>query len=302
MPALNEKIRLNSGQPLDDRYFAADGTPWASVSAANTGISSSRRYLGLTLRIGSVEYHYATGVGDSDLVLKTVEGGAGLPVLTGTTNPNTAGVVAAGIGQWFRQGSTTPYVWWRWDGTAWVEDAVGGGSGGPIKVTQAELNALMAANEIIVGQRYEVTDPDRAPVFISPALQAEAETGTENSKYMTALRVAQAIASRIAGLLGYFQFNKVKREQLPVATHTLAGVVRPDGVTTLIDEQGRLVALVPQWSPAGHIIFRTDPQGRIMGILNWNGQLPGWQNAPQSDDSVLTIGKLKAMLEEYELI
>lgn len=48
------------------------------------------------------------------------DGGAGLPVLIGTANPNSPMVPAAGLGQYYRQGTSSPYIWWIWDGTAWV--------------------------------------------------------------------------------------------------------------------------------------------------------------------------------------
>ena len=52
--------------------------------------------------------------------------GSSLPVLTGVLDPNESSVVAGGVGQQYRQGSESPFVWWKWDGTTWVPDTAGG--------------------------------------------------------------------------------------------------------------------------------------------------------------------------------
>jgi hypothetical protein len=90
---LSDNININSPKILDSRYG-----PWSSVSAANTGILSLQRSVGLTVGIsgatGLLEYWYANGISDSNLVLKTTSnftGGTvtGATIYTGGLSANT---------------------------------------------------------------------------------------------------------------------------------------------------------------------------------------------------------------------
>jgi hypothetical protein len=66
---LNDNIKVLAGKPTDARYLN-NLTPYASVSAANTAIGSTLRYTGLTVNVAGVEYWYADGILDGNLVVK----------------------------------------------------------------------------------------------------------------------------------------------------------------------------------------------------------------------------------------
>ena len=94
---LNDNIDTRSGKPTDSRYgttlLGATGF-YTSVSGANAAIPTYQRYIGLTvgIKLGAsaiVEYWYANGITDGDLVLKTSSGN-----LTGITPGN--GITVSG--------------------------------------------------------------------------------------------------------------------------------------------------------------------------------------------------------------
>ena len=65
---INDNYSLAATKPFDARYLNIT-TPWASVAAANAGIPTYR-YTGLTVNVAGVEYWYAEGIADIDLVVK----------------------------------------------------------------------------------------------------------------------------------------------------------------------------------------------------------------------------------------
>ena len=78
-------VRVLNASPVENKYFSNAGTPYTSVSQANTQIASGVRHIGLTVNINNVEYWYENGILDNDLVIKipdVAEGGA----ITGATN------------------------------------------------------------------------------------------------------------------------------------------------------------------------------------------------------------------------
>ena len=80
---LSDNIYTSAPKPTDSRYLC-NLVPYASVSQANSNIvggSGGVRYTGLTVNIAGNEYWYKTGIGDGDLVLKSLGG-----TLTGATN------------------------------------------------------------------------------------------------------------------------------------------------------------------------------------------------------------------------
>jgi hypothetical protein len=66
---INDNLAVNVGKPIDSKYLNGQ-TPWASIAAANTGVVLSYRYTGLTVNILGIEYWYADGVADINLVVK----------------------------------------------------------------------------------------------------------------------------------------------------------------------------------------------------------------------------------------
>ena len=91
---LSDNIKTNAPKPTDSRYLN-NLSPWASVAAVNAGISSGTRYTGLTVNVQGVEYWYEGGIGDGDLVVKTVSGGTG--TITGATNVGNGYGIYTGI-------------------------------------------------------------------------------------------------------------------------------------------------------------------------------------------------------------
>lgn len=68
---LNDNLSIQAGKPVDSRYLNASNAPYADVAAVNSAISVSYRHLGLTVRVGNVEYEYKNGTANGDLVVKT---------------------------------------------------------------------------------------------------------------------------------------------------------------------------------------------------------------------------------------
>lgn len=118
---LNDNIDVFAPKPTDARYSDSSGAPYASVSAVNTAIVSSRRYVGLTVNVAGVEYWYASGILDGDLVIKSSGGGggtvtsvSGLAPLFTVSNPTTtptfalSNAAATSIFGNFTSGSAAP--------------------------------------------------------------------------------------------------------------------------------------------------------------------------------------------------
>jgi hypothetical protein len=69
---LTDNIRVGQQLPVDSRYF--NGLlPWDSLVAVTTGIPAALRFRGLTVNILGVEYWWADGILDEQLVIKTVD-------------------------------------------------------------------------------------------------------------------------------------------------------------------------------------------------------------------------------------
>lgn len=67
-------INVLNPKPLDAKYLN-DGVPYVDISEVNSIVGAGIRHTGLTVNISGVEYWYASGIGDGDLVVKT--GGSG---------------------------------------------------------------------------------------------------------------------------------------------------------------------------------------------------------------------------------
>lgn len=97
---LNDNISIKANKPIDNRYLNIS-TPWASTSTVNSTILPSYRYTGLTVNILGDEYWYKDGIGNGDLVVKSLGGilnsvtnglhliGGGVISLGGTLTGNT---------------------------------------------------------------------------------------------------------------------------------------------------------------------------------------------------------------------
>ena len=68
-------IKVLNPTPADAKYLN-DGVPYTGVTQVNSLIGAGIRHTGLTVNISGVEYWYAEGIGDGDLVVKT-GGGSG---------------------------------------------------------------------------------------------------------------------------------------------------------------------------------------------------------------------------------
>ncbi|MFW6246733.1 MAG: hypothetical protein ACOC22_00960 [bacterium] len=91
---LNDNLIINAGKPVDSKYLSLTNVPYTSTTEVNATIPIASRSLGLTVNIDNVEYWYATGVSNSDLVLKTSSGltindytnvGSGIGIFSGVT-------------------------------------------------------------------------------------------------------------------------------------------------------------------------------------------------------------------------
>lgn len=77
---LSDNIQVNAPKPADSRYLNIL-VPYASVSAATTAIVTGVRFTGLTVNIQGNEYWFKNGIGNSDLIQKSLGG-----TITGATN------------------------------------------------------------------------------------------------------------------------------------------------------------------------------------------------------------------------
>ncbi len=138
-----------------------------------------------------------------------------------------------------------------------------------IKEHAASLTAAAPPN--VVGPLSKTAADLLYPPFAaggaSLASQAEAEAGTVNTKYMTPLRVLQAIiaaiGTRIAGLI----FGRVAPSVLPTATTSTVGAVMADGITVTVDQHGRLSSPPLQLSTNGSVRLSWDSDGSLRGDL-----------------------------------
>lgn len=85
----NDNILVKANKPSESKYLNIS-QPWVSISEANANIPQSYRHSGLTVNIMGVEYWYASGVADVDLVIKSAGAGLasvenGLHISSGTT-------------------------------------------------------------------------------------------------------------------------------------------------------------------------------------------------------------------------
>ena len=76
---INDNYSLQANKPFDARYMNIS-TPWVDVPAVLAGIPTYR-YIGLTVNIAGSEWWWKNGVGDGDLVLKSLGG-----TISGATN------------------------------------------------------------------------------------------------------------------------------------------------------------------------------------------------------------------------
>jgi len=86
---LTDNIKVGQQLPVDSRYF--NGLlPWASTAAVTTGIPAALRFRGLTVNVLGVEYWWADGISNEQLVIKTVDVTLNLQEVTdeGSTTTN----------------------------------------------------------------------------------------------------------------------------------------------------------------------------------------------------------------------
>jgi hypothetical protein len=91
---LADNVRIGQQLPVDSRYF--NGLlPWASLAAVNTGIPTALRFRGLTVNVLGVEYWWADGISDAQLVIKTVDVALDLQDVTDEGSTTTNSITAA---------------------------------------------------------------------------------------------------------------------------------------------------------------------------------------------------------------
>lgn len=95
---INDNIQVNAGKPVENKYLNELNASYTGTSQVTSTISIPERYIGLTVNVNNNEYWFATGVTNSDLILKSNTGttfngiqniGSGIGVLSGVTENNT---------------------------------------------------------------------------------------------------------------------------------------------------------------------------------------------------------------------
>jgi len=69
---LNDNLKINVGNPIDSKYLNSSNQPYTGITAVNTSIPQSLRYVGLTVNINNVEFWYGSDITDGALVVKGV--------------------------------------------------------------------------------------------------------------------------------------------------------------------------------------------------------------------------------------
>lgn len=85
----NDNIKVNAGKPIDSKYLSSLNAPYTGETHVTNSIPVPERHIGLTVNINNSEYWFASGVTNSDLVLKTASSGS---TINGVQN------VGSGIG------------------------------------------------------------------------------------------------------------------------------------------------------------------------------------------------------------
>lgn len=70
---LNDNIYIEGGKPMDSKYYSSDNIPYLDLNHALSGVTSSYRYLGLTINVNGEEYWFKSGISDTDLTKKVLE-------------------------------------------------------------------------------------------------------------------------------------------------------------------------------------------------------------------------------------
>lgn len=66
----NDNIQINAGKPIDNKYLNQFNAPYTDISEVLSTIAVAERHIGLTVNIQNDEYWFASGVTDSDLIIK----------------------------------------------------------------------------------------------------------------------------------------------------------------------------------------------------------------------------------------
>lgn len=95
----NDNIQVSAGKPIDNKYLNAYNAPYTGTSEVLSTITVPQRHVGLTVNINNDEYWFATGVSNSDLILKV---GASGGTFNGISNVGSgvglfSGVTSSGV-------------------------------------------------------------------------------------------------------------------------------------------------------------------------------------------------------------
>jgi lysophospholipase L1-like esterase len=162
-------------KPLEYYQGKFSGGVWqsyASTAEANAAIPSSRRYLGLTVCIGTstncTEYWYNGGVADGNLVLKFV--GDASTLTTGTLPAARIADGSIGIAKINATGTPSSTTYLRGDGS-WATPAGGGGGSGTVtSVAIAVPSAFSVSGGPITGSgTITISAPGTSAQYINGA-------------------------------------------------------------------------------------------------------------------------------------
>lgn len=140
-------IKVVNPKPLDFYYYNASGVPWANTAEVIAGIPSSLRYQGMSVNVNGLEYWFAAGILDLNLVAKAGGGMFMLPIPLGADpNAGTKTVITSDLGV----NLAAPIL--KFNNNAFSKGAAGGwlniilGSGSGTSLGQGGANVMLGNN------------------------------------------------------------------------------------------------------------------------------------------------------------
>ncbi len=82
---LNDNIRVAAGKPSEAKYLNLSNAPYTGTSQVFSQVPVPERHVGLTVNVNNIEYWFATGVTNGNLVTKTSSGSSSTTANNGLT-------------------------------------------------------------------------------------------------------------------------------------------------------------------------------------------------------------------------
>lgn len=180
---ISNNLSVSAPKALDARTGKFSGGAWipfATTTEANTAIPSSRRYVGLTVCIGTsttcTEYWYSGGIADGNLVLKFVDGGGGGSYPTFAA-PSGFGVTGSGTGTVALTAPGTTAEYFQGNGTRDSKSNLPVSTAQATAIAAAQAAAVQRANHTGVQAATTITQ-DATHRFATDAEKATWNAGT----------------------------------------------------------------------------------------------------------------------------